>query len=336
MININYKDKKILYYLLQDSRQSYKTLGKKVGISSELTSYRIKRLKEKKIISNFTIDINEEKLGYGTANVYFKYANISPDIKNEIIDYFVNHKLTTYVSSLEGIYDFQIEFLMGEAHEIEAFIDEIKNKYHKYLIGKFAVAWIRGEDLKYSFLLDETFNINEPKHWGWGNILHPIDELDFKILSELNHNSRIPTKIIANKLKSTVSIINYRINKLIKNKILVGYTINVDWSKIGYRWFHLRIFLDDYDKKNQIMQHLRKNSYLIRILKGFITPVDIHCTYLLKNVEELRKIIEELTSKFPNIISNYEFYSTYKIYKHQYMIPKLLDNRNPLNRGRIK
>jgi Lrp/AsnC family transcriptional regulator for asnA, asnC and gidA len=334
MIKIDVKDKKILYYLLQDSRQSFKILGKTAGVSSDFVSYRIKRLIDKEIINNFTIQISEEKLGYGSINLYFKFANISPKIKDEIISYFVYHKLTRYVSSLEGIYDFQVQLFMGDPLEFEAILDEIKNKFHKYLLLKFATSWIRGESHKYLFLLDDPVNEIEPVHWNWGHSLTPIDNLDFKILSELAKDSRTQTKIIANKLDSTVSIINYRIKKLTKQGVIVGYTINVNWSKIGYRWFHLRINLGEYDKKNQIMKHIRENPNLIAILKGLITNVDIHCTYLLKNAEELRKIIEELTSKFPNLITNYEFYSTYKIYKLHYMIPKLLDVRNPFNRGR--
>jgi len=336
MININNKDKKLLYYLLQDSRQSFKKIGKKVGISGELASYRINRLQEKNIIKKFTIDINNEKFGYSLINIYYKYANISPNIKNEIIEFFVNHKFSKYVSSLEGIYDFQVELFMGDALEFESFINEIKRRFHKYLIGKFAVGWIRGEMDKYSFLINENQDTNEPVYWSWGQRFIKIENFDFKILQELSRNSRIPTKEIANKLSSTVSIINYRIKNLIKKGILVQYTINIDWSKIGFRWFHLRIKLDDYNKKNQIKQYIRSNPYLIRILKGLIDDVDIHCTYLLRNIEELRNIIENITSKFPKLISDYEYYSTYIIHKDNNMVPKLLEQRSPLNKGGMK
>lgn len=334
-MKLDIKDKKILYYLLQDSRQSFKKLGKKAGVSSDFVSYRIKRLIKDGIINAFTIRINCAKLGYTTVSVYFKFKNISPKIKNDIINYFVNHKLTRYVSSLEGIYDLQVQIFNGNIHEFESFIDEIKNKFNKYLIGKFVDIWVSGETNRASFLLNESVNINKPISWGGKqiftskkNILTQIDTLDFKILSELVEDSRIPTKLLANKLNSSVSIVNYRIQKLIKIGIIQGYTINVDWSKIGYKWFHLRINLYNYDDKYAIIKHIRKNPKLYYILKGIvtnlITEVDIHCTYLLKNVEELRSIIDELTSKFPNLITNYEFYSTYKIYKFHRMIPKVL------------
>ena len=43
MIKINAKDKKILFHLIHDSRQSMKSIGKKIGLSKESVNYRIKR-----------------------------------------------------------------------------------------------------------------------------------------------------------------------------------------------------------------------------------------------------------------------------------------------------
>jgi len=150
----------------------------------------------------------------------------------------------------------------------------------------------------------------------------------------LSKDSRTPTKEIANNLRSTVSIVNYRIKKLINLGVILAYTINVDWSQIGYRWFHLRINLGDYEQKNPIKEHIRKNPHLIRILKGIIHNVDIHCTFLLNNIEQLRNITEDITMNFPNAISNYQFYSTYNLYKHHFMVPKLLKTSGSFNRGK--
>ncbi|MFE3845307.1 winged helix-turn-helix transcriptional regulator [Thermoplasmatota archaeon] len=335
MIIIDLRDRKILFYLLQDSRQSLKSLGKKVGISRELASYRIRRLINKKIIKNFTVDVYNEKLGYSLVNYYYKFTNISPNIKDEIINFFINNKYTTYVSSIEGIYDFQVEFFMGDPHEFESLFDEIKRKYHNYLSIEGVETWIRGEYFNYPFLLNDKINTVKSSGGGWGDNLDSISDLDFKILTVLAKDSRIPTKKIANKMNSTVSIINYRIKNLIKKRIILSYTINVDWPKIGYRWFHLRINLSDYGKKNDVVKHIRKNPHLIRILKGLVQKTDIHCTFLLKNVEQLRAITEEISSKFPNIITNYQFYSAFNLHKQHYMVPKLLISRSPFNRAKI-
>ena len=265
MIKIDNKDKKILFYLLKDSRQTLRQIGKKVGISRELASYRINRLIDKKIITGFIINISTGILGYSFINHYYKYKNINPEIKNEIINYFVNSKLTTYVSSIEGIYDFQVESIIGDPHEYEAFMDEIKKRYHKYIQIEYAQAWIGGDFFDYPFLFDENENKLDVHKWTWGGKLYQIDDLEFKILQKLSNNSRKPTKDIANDLNSTVSIINNRIQKLVQKGIIEKFTISIDWSKIGYKWFHLRINLSEYDKKNQIISYIKKNPHCHRL-----------------------------------------------------------------------
>ena len=45
MVKVDLKDKKILYELKYDSRQSLSQIGKKVGLHKNVVLYRIKRLK---------------------------------------------------------------------------------------------------------------------------------------------------------------------------------------------------------------------------------------------------------------------------------------------------
>jgi len=330
MIDLDLKDRKILYQLLLDSRQSLKSIGKKTGLSKESVYYRIKRLLKNKVITNFRINIKWHKLGYSCMVTFYKFININPSIKNEILDFFVNNKNTMYVSLLEGSNDLQVDFWLGEPFEFESLIDEIQERFYKYLSFQSSKFYIRAEYYNFCFLLNETINTSEPFQWGWGEGIEKIDETDFKILKELSKDSRISTVELANKINSTVSSVNYRIKKLIQKDIIFSYTVNIDWSKIGYRWFHLQIKLWDYSKKDKIVTHLRKNPNLIRYLKHLIIGVDLHFTFLLHNMEELRKIIEDITTKFPDSINDYSFYSTYKVYKFDFMTPKLLKNRNPI------
>ena len=340
MIKLDKKDRLILYYLIHNSRQSLKTIGKKVGISKESTHYRIKRLVKKEIIRNFTLFVNFRSFGYSAMMTHYKFININPNIKEEIINFFVNNKYTFYVSLIEGKYDFQVDFLLGDPHKFEALLDEIREKYYQYLLFQSSKFYIRGEFFNFAFLLDEKNYKKDFFQWEWGSNLADIDDLDFKILKELSKDSRNPTKNIANNINSSVTTVNSRIKKMEKifraENFKKGeysiYTINVDWAKIGYRWFHLQINLRDYSKKKDIILYLRQNPYLIRSFKFLNIDTDLHFTFLLHNMEHLRDIIDDITTKFPDLINDYHFYSTYKIFKHIFLVPELIKMRNPLNR----
>jgi len=103
---LDIKNRKILYHLDLDSRQSFSQVGKKVRLHKGVVANRVKNLHEKEIIKNFYAHINHQKFsGYAPIRCYIFYQNISPDIKKEIVEYLVKSKYIPAVSSLEGSYD---------------------------------------------------------------------------------------------------------------------------------------------------------------------------------------------------------------------------------------
>ncbi len=57
-------NKKILNLLIEDSKISFRTISKKVRVSTVTAFKRIKQLKAQGIIKSYTLDIDYEKLGY--------------------------------------------------------------------------------------------------------------------------------------------------------------------------------------------------------------------------------------------------------------------------------
>jgi Lrp/AsnC family leucine-responsive transcriptional regulator len=53
MIKLDLKDRKILYELDLDARQPLTRIGKKVGLSKDVVSYRMKKLQDEGIIKNY-------------------------------------------------------------------------------------------------------------------------------------------------------------------------------------------------------------------------------------------------------------------------------------------
>jgi len=333
MVEIDVKDKKILHNLIIDSRQSLTSIGKKVGISKELALYRIKRLQDKKIIIKNTISINAEKLGYSVLNFYYNFANVNPSIKKEIIDHFVKSDQIAFIGSMEGLYDLKVTFLVGNPIEFEVFFEKTQLKYRKYFSKQSGNAAIRLDQYLYSFLVNEKTNIFEPIKLGWGvDTIPKLDNLDLNILKILSENSRIPTKEIANKLDSTITIVNNRINKLKKNGVIINFTIHVAWKKLDYHFFSVEVIFSDFSEKNRILKYLRKNPYLINIIKPLGFNCDLEFLFCLKNVKHLRGIIEDLTTKFPTAIKSCDFSRIYEAHKNCYIPPRLLNTRNPFHK----
>ena len=70
MDKVDLKDRKILYELDLDARQSLTQIGKKVGLKKDVVSYRINRLQEEGVIQNYWTAIDTFKLGYNVFRIY--------------------------------------------------------------------------------------------------------------------------------------------------------------------------------------------------------------------------------------------------------------------------
>ena len=86
-INLDLLDRKIIYQLDLNARQSNAQIAKKVRTSKEVVNYRIKRLEKDGYISGYHTIINFWKLGYQTIRIYLKFIDISPENKKKLIDF---------------------------------------------------------------------------------------------------------------------------------------------------------------------------------------------------------------------------------------------------------
>src|SRR5512136_1676871 len=99
MEKIDLKDRKILYELDLNCRQSNTQIGKKVGLKKDVVAYRIKRMQDEGVIKNFWTAINTFNLGYNVFRIYITLQYVNVEKKNEIIQHFVNYENTWAVIS---------------------------------------------------------------------------------------------------------------------------------------------------------------------------------------------------------------------------------------------
>jgi DNA-binding Lrp family transcriptional regulator len=313
MEKIDLKDRKILYHLDINSRQSFSQIGKKVGLHKDVVAYRVKNLQEKGIIIRFNTLIDNLKMGYNCMRFYFNYQYITPEIKNQIIDHFVNFKRTQIVASQEGGIELCVFMLAKNVSEIHSFWQKTLSKYRDYFAKQIIAPFIGENIYTKSFLLDEKDDRKNLIVKRGGEIVS-YDDLDFQILKLLARNSRIPTIDIGKKLNKTTITIGKRIKRLIELGVILKFHITVNWEIIGYKWFKVDLYLKDYNKIHQIIKYLETNPHLSYIDKTF-GYADLELELIVKNVDQLKQIIEEISIKFPKMIRSYMYFSVEKSHK---------------------
>ena len=135
MVKIDLKDRKILYQLDLDCRQSNNQIGKKVGLKRDVVAYRINRMQEEGIIKYFWTVIDTFKLGYNVFRVYFNFQDISKEEKEQLVQDFVDYKNSWAVSSIAGPIDFSAVIWVKNIYEFNHFLDKILDIFNKFCMS---------------------------------------------------------------------------------------------------------------------------------------------------------------------------------------------------------
>ena len=319
MIKIDLKDRKILYQLDINSRQSLSQIGKKVGLPKNVVAYRINKLQEKGVINNFYTVIDSFKLGYMSFRIYLTYQYTTPEIQKEIVEYFKNNKDTWWFGSFEGRFDLAVIMWVRDLNEFYSFWKETLKRYRYYFQEQVFSLYVQIYLYRYSYLL-EQFNPTDREKYeitGGGRKVK-YDDLDLSILKLISEQARMPVTEIAIKLNTTPTVVNYRINKLIKADVIQGFRVNLDISKLGFKWFKVDIDLRDYRQRDKIISFMKSNPYLI-IVDESAGVTDLEFEFHLKSLNQLHQIMEEINIKFPNVVKNYKYIYAVEVYKMHYM-----------------
>ena len=319
MVKLDLKDRKILYELDLDARQSFTQIGKKVGLKKDVVAYRVQRMQDEGIIKNFWTAINTFKLGYNVFRIYINFHYVNTEIKNDIIQHFTNYKNTWAVASVKGPIDLDIIVWVKNIYEFYNFWDKTLEKYEDY-IEKYTISiYIQATGYKKSYLLDE-FDKSERKMYDaiCDGTSVMIDEIDHKLLNELAITARISSTELADKLKCSSQTINYRMKNLIQNDTIQAFRVNIDLLKLGLQLFKVDIFLKEYRQRKNIIEYLDKKGCLecLNVATGWS---DIEPEIVVENMDTLIRLMEEINNKFPNVIRKLDYWIMTEVHKERWL-----------------
>jgi len=321
MVKIDVKDKKILYQLINNSRQPLSSISKKVGLSREVVNYRINRLEKEGIIINYPTLLQLGLIGIFHARFYYNYQFMNPTIKNELIEFFKKSEVVEMIGELEGSYDLKVTVYSESksdptiALKFAAFYEELQRKYRRYFDEQIGTFFTGSDIFDLIFLLeDKKLKPSFIKPLQNTNTVE-IDNLDMNILRLLAGNARIPIVQLADELDVTINTVKNRLKILKDKNVFWKFTALIDWSKIGYRQYDVEINLKDYNKIYDIINYIRNNQHILFIMHSIGREVDLDFEFVLRDITHLQSIITDLSARFPESIKNFKYFSTLKIHK---------------------
>jgi Lrp/AsnC family leucine-responsive transcriptional regulator len=317
---IDLKDRKILFELDQNSRQSLSQIGKKVGLAKSIVAYRIKRLTKMNIIKSFYTVVDLYKLGFIAPRFHLVFQYITPEIQKEIIDYFINSKYTFIVVSCYGPFDLSVLFGLRDIRKLYLIWQEIQSKFGYYFEKQSLAFYLNETHLQPLYLINETVR----KKSGTISVRNPhcdaiiLDDIELKILNALSNNAQMSLTVLSKHLKLTSRQISYRIKKMVDIGVIEGFRTEIDITKLGYHSYKVYVFLKEFNIRNKIINYLYSNPNLVCI-DTTTGESHLELEFHLENVDRLHTIMQDISEKFPNAIRNYQYASVKEINKWLYL-----------------
>lgn len=315
MENIDLKDRKILYELDLNCRQSNSQIGKKVGLSRDVVSYRINKMEKEGIIENYWATIDTFKLGYSVFRVYVDFQYVTSDIKQKIIQYFVEYPSSWVVISAKSPHDLILVFWVKDIYDFYTFWDTSLDKFADYFSHYHISIYCGATVYKKSFLLPdlkESDRVICQLKCG-GNPVE-IDKTDHKLLNEIATNARVSLIDLSDKLGCSSQNVSYRLKSLIKNRVINGLRVGLDLSKLGLQHYKVDIYLKEHKLKKSILKYLEEKSY-IEYMNFSIGWADLGPEFIVKNFDELSQILDDINNEFSGAIKKQSFFIIDKVHK---------------------
>ncbi len=312
------KDKKILWLLENNARQSHSVIGKKVGLSRESVRYRIKQLEKKGVIQKYTVVTNVEQFGFINCHVFVTLSDPELRIRKDYIKSVSDLPFIRAIIKYDGVYDFEIALVAIDIHELEqnlACLFDVEGQH------------LGGQEI---FLMTKTYLGNKSIIKGLpNNFTHlkrktikkiKVEKKDLDILSVIKDDATMPICTIAKKTKMTADVVSYRLKKMEQGGLIKEYVAAINYSALGQQVYTIMLKVRPLNHKVDAKLETFCNDHkdIIWAAKA-IGKYNVIIYVSTDDPNGFHEVLHEIRMAFREKIIRYETLIAYKKYKFTYL-----------------
>lgn len=315
---LDLKDKKILHELNSNARQSFSQIAKKVGLSTEVVNYRIKKLEDEKIITNYQLITNLSKLGILQFKLCLSFQHIKSRDLEQIIQALKQKSEIKWIVSCNGSWDLIIAAEAKSIFEIDQIKDKTLTLFEEFIDQKAVAILVEASTFNREYLLDKQSEKKERIIMKQSNIVK-LESIELEILKELSENARKSAVDIATKLKTTARIVAYHIQELVKKEVILGFKIAINYKKLGIKFHKTFIYLDNpaQQRVTELISYFENHKNIIHHVK-VLGNWDLEPEFETSSTQEFNDAIKTIKDNFSDIIKKIDVITIEQEYKFVY------------------
>ncbi len=307
---LNNKDLKLLSLLDLNSRESLAHLSKRLGISNQAVSKKIKNLQEQEYFK-FVTFVDLFAIGYNNAHVYLKLQGYERKDYENFISKVSDIKGVSWVAELFGDFDLGISFFFKSQLELAIFIEKVN------LIGKNKIKEKEIFFIKDHVISNVIFDKDVQKICNKIEITdkhYTLQKQEIALLNKIKSNSRYSLYSLSEELKLNPKTTAVYIKKLESLKIIRWYKIIPNYEKLA-KMYNICLLEINYGQNVQdLIRFLEKEKSIPFISSTFDNYIIFD--YISQDYQELKFYVNLLKNKFEEKILHYKLFSIEKVIKN--------------------
>ena len=312
------RDKQILEILAQNCRISNSTIAQALNISKDAITYRIKNLEKRGQIKQNILFIDARPLGFGRYHLLIKFSGEAKN-KQEVYNRLKTHPSVMWINSFIGLYDLQIILDATNSFQLNHIREELfilcEHQIQEYIILTHL------SDLEFTQLnpvLDLNTKFEKKNDHSFSKSLttkrFPVnqefekykpDKVEIKILEELANNPKAKLIEMGNKIGVNRTTIKRKIEKLIRNKIILNFGSASNLSELGFVTYYMLVRVEQ-ETPSEILKKpftkLKNIFYAGRMIGNY----DMILYLNARTPQELKISIEQFKESIGKYILHYD------------------------------
>lgn len=319
IVKLDLKDRKILYQLDLNPRQSNSEIGKKVGLSKDVVNYRIKQLENKGVIRWYGLVPNTYKLGILKIKIYLTLQNETKEKRKEIVDYFCSHPKTEWVAEMSGRWDLTVGYLVNDIYEFNEALFDFLKKYSDFVNEKALTVSLGVYHFKKDWLLFKKREKHLDVYQSGKKEDIKLDKIDNELLKILTNSSRLPLIRLAGILKQKPQTIKYRLNQLYKKGLITASKFYINLAVIGRLFYKSHVYLQNTTESRikALIAFCESKPEITYIIRN-IGPWELEIEFEIDSFNHFYDIMEEMKQTFSDVVKKYDYIIVTKDHQWDY------------------
>lgn len=322
---IDLLDRKLLYALDANARESFAAISRTLRAPEETIRYRYRKLVEEGVINRCYPVIDVGLLGITVHKLMLKLTGVNEQQVGKIAKQIASHPDVNWVCTFDGGYQLGVTLWGERVRSIVDFIDELRGRFHTQIGGTSYAVNIDAEFFARSYFNERNSGPRKAATYGAyarSDSEPELDEMDWSILRLLAADARTPVARISDEVRLSAVAVARRIDRLERSGVIAGYRIVVDNERFGNLNYYLLVYLNSGSAAAtaKLLDYLRAHHsvvYLIRMLGAW----DLDICIEVPDAHAYRRFIMELTREFSQLIRHYETLFTLQLHKFSIMPP---------------